>query len=183
MRWMPLLLLFLTTPALAVAEIDETLPEFTGGYFSDAADYPLPPVIVGTFTTIPTGESVVSGSIAGTFGNSTVGTSAPVDLFLGDGGSTDNDLLVAHCDSSMPCFISGAPWSLTFSEANIETLSNFSGPLVLTSVQNAGLRVVLGETTLIGSTASAVAVPSMAPIGIAVFGSLVALAGWRRLRS
>ena len=103
--------------------------------------------------------------------------------FLGDGGSTANDLLVAQCNDPTPCAASEAPWSLTFSEADIATLSNFSGPLILRAVQNSEFFVALGETRLIESTESSFAVPSVAPVGLATLLSLMGPVGYRRLRA
>lgn len=81
-----------------------TLPEFN---FDGGPTFPTAAQTVGTFTfTIPTGKAISDISISGQFGNSVVGSSAPVDIFL-DG------LLVATCLDSGECCNITTPWSNT----------------------------------------------------------------------
>jgi hypothetical protein len=66
----------------------ETLGEYTGGSFNDPGPYQ-PPTIVGTFL-IP--DDATGLTISGTFGNSSVDSSAGVNLCLGSGS----------CSSAVP---------------------------------------------------------------------------------
>src|ERR1700736_2414807 len=79
------LALFTATP-LAASVIVVTLPLYDGPVTGIADPYPRPPLTVGTFTyTIPTGDSILSAAVAGTFGNFSGGflnSTAPVSLHL-----------------------------------------------------------------------------------------------------
>jgi hypothetical protein len=146
----------------------ETIPEFSGAFFPATDIFPKPPVTAGTFVSIPLGESIVSGTISGTFGNSVVSSSAGNDVYLGDGGSTANDVLVASCVKPTACFFGTVPWSHTFTATDILTLSAFTGPLVLTSVQTSEFVIRLGKTTL--SAVSGPAVPEPATLALLALG-------------
>ena len=70
---------------LARADIIATIDEFNGApdFDFNPGDYPLAPVTIGDFTfSIPAGESVIGGTISGTFGNDDVSpTTAAERLF------------------------------------------------------------------------------------------------------
>ena len=94
----------------------------------DPADYPLTPVLIGAFSfTIPTGESVIGGTISGTFGNDdvpdTTESTAPSDYYI-----DNNTIEVASCDDSLTgaaCDTSSAPtsWSYTLTASDLSNLS------------------------------------------------------------
>src|SRR5262245_13477846 len=79
--------------AAAGTPINQTLPSFTSG--SSTGPFPIR-FDVGTFSSIPLGESLTSGGIAGTFGNlSSNGGGSVIELYLGDGGDDlANDVLL-----------------------------------------------------------------------------------------
>jgi hypothetical protein len=138
----------------AAIDVNETLPRFDGTLYQSI---PSPPPLfeVGTFNSIPAGNSIASGTIRGSFGNSNSPTSAGVNVFLGDGGNPSNDILVAQCVMVDDCAANidvSHPWSHLFSLADIAALSAFKGPLVLSAIQTAPVYVRLGVTTLEAQT-------------------------------
>lgn len=121
----------------------------------DPADYPLTPVLIGDFSfTIPTGESVIGGTISGTFGNDdvpdTTESTAPSDYYI-----DNNTIEVASCDDSLTgaaCDTSSAPtsWSYTLTASDLSNLSAelASGSIDFTASQNFFGAVNTGTTTL-----------------------------------
>lgn len=121
----------------------------------DPADYPLTPVLIGAFSfTIPTGESVIGGTISGTFGNDdvpdTTESTAPSDYYI-----DNNTIEVASCDDSLTgaaCDTSSAPtsWSYTLTASDLSNLSAelASGSIDFTASQNFFGAVNTGTTTL-----------------------------------
>jgi len=133
-----MVLLGLASPAKA--DISSTIPGSDGQFtFITPATTTL-----GDFTfTIPTGWTVVGGTIFGTFGNTDVpgltNTTALSDYFVGNGV-----IQVAGCDSfTDPCTagtVSGAPdpWSYTFTQTDLTTLAPYfsAGSLDFSVTQN-----------------------------------------------
>ena len=101
---------------------------------------------VGTFAiALPAGETIASAALAGTFGNSSATSSAPVQVFL-DGA------LVATCRDVDPCFDSQVPvaWSFDLAPADFALLAD--GSAALSALRTGGQVVRLGETTLTVTT-------------------------------
>ena len=154
--------------------INETIGEYNGDLYNSGDPFPLPAVTVGIFSSILTGESITSGMISGTFGNSTVSHTSALELYLGDGSIT-NDVLVATCIFQANCWTTQTTeaWSHVFTAADILTLSAFSGPLVLSAVQTSEFVIRLGETTL-SATATAVPEPgTLALMGLGLVGMIL----------
>jgi hypothetical protein len=141
-------LLGLTVPAKA--DIPSTIGEF------DESPFLVTPATLGVFTfTIPTGETVVGGTISGTFGNNDVpgftNVTALSDYFVANGA-----IKVAGCDSfTDPCIagtVSGAPdpWSYTFSQNDLTTLAPYfsAGSLDFSVTQNSFGAIQTGPITL-----------------------------------
>jgi hypothetical protein len=118
-------LLGLAAPAMA--DISSTIGDFDEPFtFNTGVNTTL-----GDFSfAIPTGWTVVGGTISGTFGNNDVpgltNVTALSDYFVANGA-----IQVAGCDSfTDPCTagtISGAPdpWSYTFSQTDLTTLAPY----------------------------------------------------------
>ena len=137
----------LALPAMA-NNLTVTLPEYSGPFYDQNTQFPLPSVTVGTFTyTIPSNEQIVSATVSGTFGNSLINTSALSNLFVAG-------IQVAACSStSDPCFASSGPdgsdvtpWSYTFTASQLAALAG--GSANFDAVQNSAYAVCLGTTTL-----------------------------------
>jgi PEP-CTERM motif len=113
-----------------------TLPEFNGATFNDPG--PFPTYLVGTFPIFPgTGTLTIDG----TFGNSTVPSSAGVDLFAGS--VTAGFFLIAQCFEFDPCWTGPIlPWSATFSGTFV------SDTWSLYASQTSEYNVRLGITTI-----------------------------------
>jgi hypothetical protein len=172
--------------APARADITATIGEYSGApdFDFNPSDYPLAPVLIGDFTfTIPAGETVVGGTISGTFGNDSdpgvTDATAPSDYFI-DGGAIE----VASCDDSLSfsvaCDTASTPtaWSYTLSASDLSNLSTdlSAGSIDFTAVQNFALAVNTGTTTL-----DLVLAPE--PSGIFLFGGVLAgVAVLRRYR-
>lgn len=126
-------------------------------YDGTASFGPFPQTIdIGSFDfTVPAGESVIGGTISGTFGNNdvpgTTDTSAPADLFI-DGGAIEvascDDALsyTAACDSGS----SPTPWTYTLTAGNLSTLGTelAAGSIDFSAVQNGVFTVNTGSVTL-----------------------------------
>jgi hypothetical protein len=137
-----LMVAVLFLPALAYADSTTTLPEYSGtGNYDDPGPYQ-PPTVVGTFDITP-GDTGIT--ISGTFGNSTVGSSAGVDLYLGS-------ILVGQCVENAACYTSVVPWSDTLTAVQIAELG--TGIVDFTAIQTSQFTIQLGETTLVQTTAT-----------------------------
>jgi hypothetical protein len=114
-----------------------TLPEFNGDTYFDPG--PFPAYTVGTFNLYP-GTGTLT--IAGTFGNSVVSTSAGVDLFAGS--VTDGFYLIGQCVEFDTCWTGPGPnpWSAEFTGTfNSDVWTIFAS-------QTSEYNVRLGETTI-----------------------------------
>lgn len=139
-----LLMICLTSANTVRADvITITAPEFNGSFHGVKEPYPLPSVLVFTFSyTIPSGHEIVSAMISGTFGNSQDPTSAGVDLRI-DG------LLVGQCVRFAPCWTGPGPtpWGHTFLPGSFSLLAD--GTASFTATQTAEFTIRLSPTTLI----------------------------------
>ncbi|MGB6941946.1 MAG: PEP-CTERM sorting domain-containing protein [Bryobacteraceae bacterium] len=137
------------------ADIIATIGEYNGApsFDFDPADYPLGSVLIGDFTfSIPTGESVIGGTISGTFGNDDVSPiTAPSDYYIDNGtievaSCDDGATYTATCDSSP----TPTSWSYTLTSSDLSNLSAelASGSIDFTVVQNDAIAVQTGTTTL-----------------------------------
>ena len=146
--------------------VHELLPEFSGPAHDASTSFPLPPITVGAFNTIPTGNWLVSGTISGRWGNSISSSSAGVNVYLGDGGATSNDVLVATCVKNDACWLAQQQaWSHELTSIDLATLSAFQGPLVVSEVQTSETFVRLSQIRLDGET-----VPEPIPLILAGIG-------------
>ncbi len=146
----------------ARADIIATIDEFNGvpdfDFNVGPPDYPLPPVTIGNFTfTIPTGETVIGGTITGTFGNNDISAiTAASDYFIDNGNikvaacddaSTFNDV----CDSfSANTSLTPTSWSYTLTSNDLSNLATElqNGSIDFSVVQNFAVAVETGTTTL-----------------------------------
>lgn len=124
---------------------------------------------VGTFNfVLPQGESIVSATLSGFWGNSGQYTTAGQVLYA------DNDLQVASCAYGDTCWAAkSAPlaWSYSFTANQFSYLTD--GTVNLTDKQIACCQIRLGVTTLTIETAPAVPEPgtyALALAGLAVVG-------------
>jgi hypothetical protein len=152
-----------TVPASAVT-ITDTLPEFN---FDGEPSFPTAEQIVGVFSyAVPIHESIVSASVSGTFGNSTVSSSAPVEMFV-DG------VFLGECLITSPCYQVGLV-DFSFDVPNLGDLMD--GSLTLSIVQTNQYFTRLGVTTLTIETT-----PTPIPATAWLFGSgLLGLVGIAR---
>lgn len=157
--------------------------DYEGIFYDDYTTFPPSSITIGTFDfTVPTGESVISATISGTFGDVNEGITALADLYVGGG-----TIQVAGCDlnqdsSYPPCAAGTAdgslvPWSYTFSAADLSSLAaDFSsGSLDFTAVQNGFGSVIVGSPVLDLQAAT----PEPASF-LTLAGGLLALAAFRR---
>jgi len=139
----------------AHADIIATIDEFNGApdFDFNPGDYPLAPVLIGDFTfSIPNGESVVGGTISGTFGNADVSPSTAASDYFVDNGAIE----VATCDDSLsftdPCDTGSTPtaWNYTLTPTDLSNLSTefAAGSIDFTVTQNFAVAVQTGTTTL-----------------------------------
>lgn len=122
----------------AKADNVQTIGPYSGSYYLDPGPYQ-PPTVIGTFD-ILAGDS--SMTISGTFGNSTIASSAGVDLYLGD-------VLIASCVEFASCYknlTDLTPFSDTLTPTEIASLG--TGMVDFTALQTSQFVVQLGETTL-----------------------------------
>ena len=166
------------TSTATATPINQTLPSLNSGGSSG----PFPVFVdIGTFSAIPLGESLISGRIAGTFGNATPGSGSFMSLFLGNGGDPADDVLVANCADEQ-CRLNNTPWSHEFTNDDLLRLSRFTGPLAFLAQQDSLNQVRLGPTTLIAVSEGSTPVPE--PGTLALVGSaLILFAAARRRRS
>ena len=145
----------LLTSGVHAATITDNLGEFN---FEGAAPFLSAEQTVGTFMfDIPVGDTILSASLTGTFGNSFNTSSSPFKIF-GDGE------FIGACTVSAPCFTDGLdPFDFSVNLADLA-----DGELVLTVVQTAAHTIRLGATVLTINTlndpVSAVPLPAALPL-------------------
>jgi hypothetical protein len=143
---------FLGVATQAKADVSSTIGDFDEPFtFNTGVNTTL-----GDFTfAVPTGWTVVGGTISGTFGNNDIAgltnVTALSDYFVANGA-----IQVAGCDSfTDPCSagtVSGAPdpWSYTFSQSDLTTLAPYfsAGSLDFSVTQDFIGAVQTGPITL-----------------------------------
>lgn len=134
-----------------------TLGEYSSPYHTPGTYADL--YTVGTFSFDLSGQRITSATIAGGWGNSVTGTTAPNKLFL-DGVQLAN---TADYNPS-PTTTLFTPWSYTFSDFSIFQ----DGAAVFQTLQTAEYVVRLSETTLTIQTA---AVPEPSTCALALLGT------------
>ena len=149
------------TPASA-AIYTSNLPEFNydGPDVGNSAEQ-----IVGSFLfSIGAGETIVSASLSGTFGNSQASNSAGVQLF-GDGN------FLGECVYQAACWGSSGPHAFNFAVSDFASLAD--GALIFSIIQTSEFITRLGATTLtIETRPSAVPVPAALPLLATALGAL-----------
>ena len=137
------ILLGLAFAPMAMADNIQTLPEYNGtGPYFDPGPYQAP-TIVGQFNIL---SGATSATISGTFGNSLAGSSAGVNLYLGNNPNTLLDILVGQCVEFSSCYNNTTPWSDTLTSAQLALLG--TGPVDFWAVQTSQFTIQLGVTTL-----------------------------------
>jgi hypothetical protein len=163
------------------AVISSTVPEYNGAFEDPSLTYPLPSVLIGTFSyTIPAGDHITGAIISGAFGNlDQANTTALSDYFVGS-------VEVAACDStSDPCFsadINDPPtaWTYTFTASQLAALA--AGSANFSVVQTGPFSVQTGVTELDLTVATA-AIPEPAGIFLLAVGLAgIALLRWKQSR-
>jgi len=117
-----------------------TIPEFSGGYYTDPG--PFPSYVVATLT-FPASYNYQDVSLSGTFGNSSVPNSSGADLFFGN--ITSGFYLVGQCFELDTCWTSltPTPWS-----ADLGPLYLPAGDYYFIASQTSQFVVQLGVTTV-----------------------------------
>jgi hypothetical protein len=147
--------------------------------FLESAEFPQPPLPLGTATfAIPAGERVVGATVSGFWGSSVVPDStAGVDVLV-DG------ILVARCVKHQPdCYEPGyapRPWTYTFTRSELRQFDD--GAATMTAVQTSDDTVRLGQATLVIETARIPTVPALSPLGLLWLTAGLAAAGALALR-
>lgn len=154
----------------ARADSVTTIPEFNGATSCTDPCGVQPAVLVGAVDILAGDTSI---TISGTFGNSVVGNSSGVDLYLGS-------ILVAQCVEFATCWTSSTPtaWSDTITGLPLASLG--TGVVDFTEVQTSQYIVRLGVTTIDQVTPAAVPEPST---WLLLGSGVLALLGFARKRA
>ena len=146
--------------------VTSTLGEFN---FDGADDGSSPAQTVGIFSfLLPLGESILSATVSGTFGNSTVYSTAAVDLF-GDGA------FLGECVFNDVCW-TGAQGLTPYSFAVTNLADLLDGLFEFAIQQDGPYYTRLGEATLtINTGPTAVPLPAGLPLLLAGLGGLALL--------
>jgi hypothetical protein len=133
--------LLVGAPSLPAQVVTSSLPEFSGAQHE--TDFPQPAVTVGTFSfTPPSGATLMSAILNGSFSNSQSSSTAGVDVFV-------DDVLVARCVRLDPCYegvAGGVPFFFTFTPEQLAIFS--SGSVTVTAVQTSESFIRLGPMEL-----------------------------------
>lgn len=152
-----------------------TLPEYDGNGVVGATE------TIGTFDLgLPAGQSVISATISGFFGNSTSPSTAAQEIYA-DG------VKVATCAYGADCWSNidqPLPWSYTFTGAQLDPFKGLfaDGKIVLTDTQTDCCVIRLGTTTLDFTTGPTPAVPEPGTY-LMMLGGLAAMAWVSRRRA
>jgi hypothetical protein len=162
--------------------------DYEGIFYDGSSTFPPPSISIGAFHfTIPTGDSVTSATVSGTFGDVNIPVTGLADLFV-LGGTIKVGGCDINPDSSYPPCATGTvdgslvPWSYTFSNTDLSKLAaDFSGGSIdFIAVQNSPFgAVVVGDPILDIQVASVQATPEPATI-FTLAGGLVVIAAFRR---
>lgn len=104
--------------------------------------------------TIPAGETILSADFASTMGNSSVASTAVMDVFV-------NGVLVGTCpDRNAPCWNGLVPFTYNFLASELSALAGGSADLTVTQTDCCVIRLGASDLTITTGTSGSVPEPA-----------------------